>query len=156
MKPHLLIVAACAAFSLSAVATEVTYREDIAPMIKKLCSECHGPTSPNLAEFSLNQEKYKKEKLGPKTDTYADLLQIIGWPDAGALMRRLDDGANTADKKPGNMNKYLGETPAERAANLTIIKAWLGDGGWNLNRWSKRGDVPAVTKEQLDKLALKY
>ena len=37
-----------------------------------------------------------------------------------------------------------------------MIKAWVGEGGWNLNRWSKRGEVPGITKEQLDKLKLKY
>ena len=72
-------------------------------------------------------------------------------------MRRLDDGTNkNAGGKPGNMYKYLGDTDAERAKNLATLKAWVGDGGWNLNRWSARGDVPAVTKEQADKLVLKY
>jgi hypothetical protein len=156
MKLNLISAVICAVFAVPAMASDVTYRNDIAPMIKKMCSECHGPMSPSLADFSLDQEKFKKDKQGPKTDTYADLLQIIGWPDSGALMRRLDDGTNAADKKPGNMNKYLGETDAERAANLAIFKAWLGDGAWNLNRWAKRGDVPAITKDQLDKLKLKY
>jgi hypothetical protein len=32
----------------------------------------------------------------------------------------------------------------------------VGEGGWNLNRWKARGDVPAITKDQLDKLQLKY
>lgn len=73
-----------------------------------------------------------------------------------AFMRRLDDGSTTPDKKPGNMYKHLGETDAERSAKLATIKAWLGEGAWNLNRWGKRGDVPAITKEQLEKLKLKY
>ena len=140
-----------------AMASDVTYRNEIRPLIKSQCAECHGDDSPSLAEFLLDQEKYKKDKLGPRTSSYAELIQLIGWPDAGAFMRRLDDGSNTADKKPGNMYKYLGEVDAQRAANLQIIKAWLGgDGTWNLNRWEKRGDVPAITKEQLDKLKLKY
>ena len=71
-------------------------------------------------------------------------------------MRRLDDGSGSADKKPGNMYKYLGETDAERAANLNLVKAWLGEGGWNLNRFQKRGEVPGVSKEQMEKLKLKY
>ena len=87
---------------------------------------------------------------------FPDQLQLIVYTDTGAFMRRLDDGANTADKKPGNMYKYLGETDAERAKNLVMIKSWVGEGGWNLNRWAKRGEVPGITKEQLDKLKLKY
>jgi hypothetical protein len=68
------------------------------------------------------------------------------------MQRRLDDGKSpAAGGKPGNMYKHLGENDAERAANLAKIKAWLGDGAWNLNRWGARGDVPAVAKEQLDK-----
>jgi hypothetical protein len=54
------------------------------------------------------------------------------------------------------MYTKLGENDAERAKNLALIKAWLGDGGWNLNRFNKKGDVPGVTKEQLEKLKLKY
>lgn len=133
-----------------------TYRSNIQPFIKAQCAECHGADSPTLAEFKLDEEKYKKAKQGPRTDTYENLLQIMAYPDSGAFMRRLDDGANTADRKPGNMYKYLGETDAERAQNLVMIKAWVGEGGWNLNRWTKRGDVSGVSKEQLDKLQLKY
>src|SRR5512139_2295838 len=99
-------------------AAVVTYRTHIARWIKAQCAESHGDDAPTLAEFKLNEEKYKKAKLGPRTDTYADLRQIVAYPDHGALMRRLDDGTNTPDGKPGNMYKNLGETGAERAANL--------------------------------------
>lgn len=156
MKSRMLMTLACATFALPVLADDVTYRKDIQPLIKAQCGECHGSDSPTLAEFLLDQEKYKKDKLGPRLDSYADLLQLVGWPDTGAFMRRLDDGSSTADKKPGNMYKELGSNDAERAANLKLIKAWVGEGAWNLNRWKARGDVPAITKEQLDKLRLKY
>lgn len=159
MKQHairLVVLAAASILSLSARAADVSYRTEIRPFIKAQCGECHGDSAPTLAEFDLDKERYKKEKLGPRTSTYETLVQLIGWPDTGAFMRRLDDGSNTADKKPGNMFKHLGETDAERIKNLTMIKAWVGEGAWNLNRWEKRGDVPAITKDQLDKLKLKY
>lgn len=156
MKSKLLMTLACATLALPVLADDVTYRKDIRPLLKEQCGECHGNGSPTLAEFLLDQEKYKKDKLGPRLDTYADLLQLVGWPDTGAFMRRLDDGSSTADKKPGNMYKELGSNDAERAANLQRIKAWVGEGAWNLNRWNARGDVPAITKEQMDKLKLKY
>lgn len=156
MKSKLLMTLACATLALPVLADDVTYRKDIRPLLKEQCGECHGNGSPTLAEFLLDQEKYKKDKLGPRLDTYADLLQLVGWPDTGAFMRRLDDGSHTADKKPGNMYKELGSNDAERAANLQRIKAWVGEGAWNLNRWNARGDVPAITKEQMDKLKLKY
>ncbi len=54
-----------------------------------------------------------------------------------------------------NSRALLGSDDAERAKNLQTIKAWLGDGAWDLNRWEKRGDAPAVSKEQLDKIKAK-
>ena len=140
----------------SAAAADVTYRGEIRALVKAQCLECHGDKSPTLAEFELNEEKYKEDKSGPRFDTYADLIALVGWPDSGALMRRLDDGTNTADKKKGSMYKYLGETDAQRAANLAIMKAWVGEGAWNLKRWTKRDNVPAITKEELNLLKLKY
>jgi hypothetical protein len=156
MKLQLTLALACAALAVPALAQEVTYRTHVAPLLKAQCAECHGADSPTLAEFKLDEEKYKKAKAGPRTDNYADLLQLIAYSDTGAFMRRLDDGAQTGDKKPGNMYKYLGETDGERAKNLAMLKTWVGEGGWNLNRWTRRGDVPGVTKEQLEKLQLRY
>ena len=156
MKRSVFAAALVAVLSSTAWAQDVTYRTHIAPLIKANCAECHGADSPSLQEFKLAEEKYTKEKQGPRLDTYEHLLSIIVYPDPGALMRRLDDGSSNADKKPGNMYKNLGETDAERAKNLQLFKAWLGEGGWNLNRWAVRGTVPAVTKDQLDKLKLKY
>jgi hypothetical protein len=156
MRVKLAATIVVSTLALPAFAQDITYRKDIAPMLKAQCDECHGDKSPSLAEFKLDEEKYKKAKEGPRIDTYEHLLSLIAYPDTGALMRRLDDGSSTPDRKPGNMYKYLGETEAERSANLKTIKAWLGEGAWNLNRWGKRGDVPAITKEQLEKLKLKY
>jgi hypothetical protein len=156
MNKTLAIAMLSATLVAPAMASDVTYRVNIAPLFKAQCAECHGDNAPTLADFNLDQEKYKKDKFGPRTSTYADLLQLVGWPDTGALMRRLDDGTSTADKKPGNMYKNLGETDTERAANLKLVKAWVSEEAWNLNRWAKRGEIPAITKEQLDKLQLKY
>jgi hypothetical protein len=156
MKLNLFAAVGCAAVAFPLMAADVTYRNDIKPFIKANCEECHAGDAPTLAEFKLDEEKYKKAKLGPRTDTYENLLMIVAYPDPGAFMRRLDDGTSNADKKPGNMFKHLGETDAERAKNLVMIKAWVGEGGWNLNRWDAKGDVPAVSKEQLNKLKLKY
>jgi single heme cytochrome PccH len=156
MQMKLVAAAIGILVSLPTVAQDVTYRGQIAGLMKKNCVQCHGPDSPSLAEFKLAEGKFTKEKKGPSMNSYAELIQFVGWPDTGALMRRLDDGANTADRKPGNMYKQLGETDAERAENLKIFKAWVGNDAWNLNRFQARGTVPAVTKDQLDKLKIKY
>ncbi|MDD5031112.1 MAG: cytochrome C [Rhodoferax sp.] len=159
MKRSLLTTIACTAIALPAMAADVTYRNDIAPMFKAQCAECHSADAkaPTLQEYKLDQKKYDKEKVGPRTDTYENLVMLIAYPDSGALMRRLDDGTSTlAGGKPGNMYKNLGSTDAERVKNLATVKAWLGEGAWNLNRWSKKGEVPGITKEEQDKLVLKY
>jgi len=138
-------------------AQEVTYRNSIAPLWKAQCIACHGAPSPERADFLLDEKGYEAKSQGPRMDSYERFIAFIAWPDTGALMRRLDDGTSpNAGGKPGNMNQYLGSTAQERAANLKIVKAWVGDGAWNLNRWNKRGEVPAVTKEQLDKIKVKY
>lgn len=155
-QKQVFVSAATTLMLFSAAAHAQTYRAHVQPFIKAQCAECHGAEAPTLAEFKLNEEKYKKEKLGPRTDTYENLLQIVVYPDAGAFMRRVDDGTNTPDKKPGNMYKYLGETDAERQVNLKMLKGWVGDGAWNLNRWSDKGDVPGITKAQLDKVKVQY
>jgi len=165
MKLKLLATVAVAAITLPAMAADVTYRKDVAPMLKKYCAECHAEAagSPSMAEFKLDEERYiKKEKVGPRSDTYEHLLQLVNGMSTGAFMRRLDDGTSPySGGKPGNMYKYLCEKEntnnnADCAANLKILKEWVGEGGWNLNRMAARGDVPALTKEQMDKLKLKY
>ena len=164
MKLSLIASIACAVVALPAVAADVTFRNEVAPMLKKYCAECHSEKAgaPSMADFNLDQEKYKKEKVGPRSDTYEHLLQLVNGKSTGAFMRRLDDGTSPySGGKPGNMYKYLCEQDnkdnnAECAANLLVLKAWVGEGGWNLNRMSARGDVPALTKEQMDKVKVKY
>jgi hypothetical protein len=164
MKLRLIASLACAVVALPTLAADVTYRKEVAPMMQKYCAECHSEKAgaPSMADFNLDQEKYKKEKVGPRSDTYEHLLQLVNGKSTGAFMRRLDDGTSPhSGGKPGNMYKYLCEKDnkdnnAECAANLQVLKAWVGEGGWNLNRMSARGDVPALTKEQMDKVQVKY
>jgi hypothetical protein len=140
----------------SALASDVTYRKDIRPLWTAKCSACHGAKSPYLGEFLENTDKYKKMMKGPRMDTYADLIIFVGWPDTGAIMRRLDDGKNTKDGKPGNMYQYLGATDEERQKNFGVFKAWVGGEAWTHKRWDTKGDMPGVTKEELSKMKLKY
>ena len=156
MLQKLIATLAFVTASASALGDDVTYTKDIQPLFKVLCVECHGAESPDLETFKKNEKRFTKEKTGPRMYTYNELISYIGWPDTGAIMRRLDDGKASPSGKPGNMYRYLGEDDTERQKNLATFKAWVGEGGWNLNRWKTRGDVPAITKDQLDKLQLKY
>ena len=137
-----------------AVAQELTWRQNIVPIVTTKCIMCHGSKAPEYNEWML-LENEKRQSLAPRMDTYPAFMTYVVWPATGAMMRRLDDGKATGGK-PGNMYKYLGGTDEERAKNLKMIKDWLGDGAWFLNRWKARKDVPGVPKEQLEKIKAKY
>ena len=143
--------------SATGLAAEATYTKDIKPLVEAKCAACHGAASPTLAEFLKDDKKFAAAMKGPRLDTYADLVMLIGWPDTGAIMRRLDDGKNAlAGGKPGNMYQYLGGTEDERQKNLQTFKDWVGPEGWVLNRFGARGAVPGISKEQLEKILVKY
>lgn len=138
-----------------ALAQDATYRKDVKPLFDAKCAACHGAASPYFGEFDADVKKFAAAMKGPRMDSYADLIFFVGWPDTGALMRRLDDGKN-ADGKPGNMYQFLGASDEERQKNLQTFKAWVGADGWVLNRFKARGKVPGITKEQLEKIQVKY
>jgi len=152
----LIVAAALAASGTTAAAQDVTYRKDVRPVFDKYCGECHSaPDAPYYGEFKENEKKFTAKKQGPRMDSYTDMLYFIGWPDTGALMRRLDDG-RSAGGKPGNMYRYLGESEEERQKNLKVFQDWVGAGGWILKRWEARGDVPGISREELDRIKVKY
>ncbi|ACL71345.1 cytochrome c family protein, putative [Thioalkalivibrio sulfidiphilus HL-EbGr7] len=130
---------------------EVTYREHIRPLWENNCAQCHGATAPYRGEFREDRARYERENKGPRMDTYADLVYFIAWPSTGALMRRLDDGGNTANGKPGNMYQYLGGSEEERQKNLALFRAWVGgDEAWTMKRSGE------ISKEELERFKLAY
>jgi hypothetical protein len=54
------------------------------------------------------------------------------------------------------MFPFLGTTDEERQKNLQTFKDWVSPEGWVLNRFNARGDVPGISKEQLEKIRVKY
>ena len=122
----------------------VTYEKDVKKIVSAGCLSCHGSDSPAIGEFMKDKEGFKQKMKGPRMDTYENLIIFISGKDAGALMRRLDDGKNTKDGNPGNMFKHLGKTDPERAMNLEIIKKWIG--GWTLKRKTEmtESDLKAI------------
>ena len=156
MLKRLALPTLCATVMASPVfASEITYRQDIKPLWEQRCASCHGKKSPTLGQFKQDSERYEAENRGPRMASYAELTSFIVWPETGALMRRLDDGRISG--KPGNMYQHLGETERERQANLETFKAWVGaKEDWFHNRWNARGDIPAVSKEQISRLNLAY
>jgi len=133
-----------AAFVIVAVAVPVfageavTYEKDIKGIIARQCLSCHGSDSPAMEGFKQDEAGYKTKMKGPRADTYGNLMVMVKGSDAGALMRRLDDGKNTKDGKPGNMHTYLGSTDAERSTNLETFKKWVGS--WTLKRKKELSD----------------
>src|SRR3989339_120849 len=133
--------------SAGAHAEDIGYKTHIKPLFDAKCSVCHGTGSPQLPEFKKDKKKHTGMMKGPRMDSYLHLIGFIGWPDTGAVMRRLDDGKNTKDGKPGNMYQYLGSTDEEKQQNLKLFKDWVGN--WTLKKWKD------VTKEELDGIKVK-
>jgi mono/diheme cytochrome c family protein len=125
----------------------VTYEKDVKSIIAKGCLSCHGSNAPTFEQFDQNKEGFKKQNKGPRMDTYQDLITFVNGKETGALMRRLDDGKNIKDGKPGNMYRWLGKTDEERAKNLETIKKWVG--GWTLKRKAE------ITEEELKAIRAK-
>jgi hypothetical protein len=151
-----LAIAIAAGVCDISLAQEVTYRKNIRPLWVEKCAACHGSGSPYMGEFESAAAKYTAESKGPRMDTYADLIFFIGWPDTGAIMRRLDDGKSVKGGKPGNMYPYLGANEEERQKNLNTFKEWVGRDAWILKRWDPKGDVSGITRDELGKIKVKY
>jgi mono/diheme cytochrome c family protein len=130
----LMLVAAWALVGVSGSATaqSVTYENTVKKILAEQCMGCHGAGAPTLAQFDKDKEGWKKKMKGPRFDNYSDLMILVNGSDAGALMRRLDDGKSTKDGKPGNMYVWLGGSDAERAQRLDVMKKWVGN--WSLKR----------------------
>jgi hypothetical protein len=133
MRLAFAAVAAVLAAS-SARAEDVTYTRHIKPLFEAKCAGCHGGDSaPDHHAFKAEKEKWLSAGQGMRMDTYPHLVYFVGWPDTGALMRRLDDGRGRGDGQPGNMYRHLGTTEEERQANLKRFREWVGN--WVLKRW---------------------
>jgi hypothetical protein len=129
-------------------AEEISYTSNIKSIFDQKCIDCHGADAPEYKEFKKDKKKYIALNKGPRMDSYTYLLYFVGWPDTGALMRRLDDGNNTKNRTPGNMYINLGDTEAERQRNLETFKKWVGN--WSLKRWS------VAKKEEIEQMKVTY
>jgi hypothetical protein len=110
----------------------VKYRTHVKPIFDAQCLSCHASTAPEYEQFGAEKEKWLKQGLGMRMDTFRQLANFVVWPNTGAIMRRLDDGKSAKDGKPGNMYQYLGNTEEERQKNLAVFKGWIGL--WTLKR----------------------
>jgi cytochrome c553 len=122
---------------------QVTYQKNIRSIMEARCSMCHGSQAPLIDDFKKDKDKYVRQNKGPRMDSYSLLIEFVKGKDAGAIMRRLDDGKSKDDKKPGNMYIFLGKDEEERQKNLKVFKEWVGS--WNLKR--KADLTPEETKK---------
>ena len=144
MKKFFVVVSIVILLIPAMAKAQMTYQKDISPVVEAKCSRCHGPGSPLVDEFKRDKEKYTKQIKGPRMNSYTLLLEFVKGKDAGAIMRRLDDGKSKEDKKPGNMYIYLGKDEEERQKNLKIFKGWVGS--WSLKRKAE------LSEEELKKI----
>ena len=148
MRKTLLLLAtagAMGALSAPAAAQPVTYENSVKKIFAERCAACHISGAPSMSEFQNNKEAWTKKFKGPSMADYKSVMVMVNGSDAGALMRRLDDGKNTKDGELGNMYNYLGSNPAERAARLDTMKKWVGN--WSLKRRKELSDseLQAIT-----------
>ena len=99
----IFVIPLLALFLPGMVRAQVAYQKDIRPLFEAKCSMCHGPASPLVDEFKKEKERHTKENKGPRMDSYSLSLEFVKGKDAGAMMRRLDDGKSKTDGKPGNI-----------------------------------------------------
>jgi len=130
-------------------AQEITWSGNIKGIVEQQCLGCHGSDSaPEYPQFKKEKEKWLAKGKAMRMDSYSHLVAFVGWPNTGAMMRRLDDGKGSKDGKPGNMYLHLGDSEGERQKNLALFKAWVGN--WSLKR------LPETTKEELIGITVKY
>lgn len=126
------LIPALLAFAAAApgLAEEITYSKHIRPVWEDQCERCHGASAPTYEVFLGDPKRFETDDKGPRMDTYESLLFFVNGPKApGALMRKLDDGANSKDGQPGNMYRHLGRSD-KRKANLQLFKQWVGEDAW--------------------------
>jgi hypothetical protein len=138
----------CASVSM---AQDVKYRTHIKQIFDAKCLRCHDSSTPEYEQFGVEKDKWLKQGLGMRMDSFRQLANFAVWPNTGAVMRRLDDGKNAKDGKPGNMYQYLGGTEEEKQKNFSMFKQWIG-------LWTPKR-LPELTKEEileLDKIRERY
>lgn len=149
MKRTLMAIGMTILTSSMATAQETTWSAVIKQIVEKQCLDCHGAeAAPEYPLFKKDKNAWLRKGQGMRMDSYSHLVAFVGWPNTGALMRRLDDGKGSADGKTGNMYQHLGATEEERQRNLGQFKAWVGN--WSLKRW------PETSKEDLNGIKVTY
>lgn len=140
--PALLALAA----SAPGFAEEITYSKHIRPVWEDQCERCHGSSAPTYEVFLGDPKKFETDDKGPRMDSYETLVFFVNSAkEAGALMRRLDDGSNTKDGQPGSMYRHLGRSE-KRKANLELFKQWVGEDAWFVKK------PEDITKEELQRI----
>ncbi|MBM3392693.1 MAG: cytochrome C [Betaproteobacteria bacterium] len=134
------------AAALPAQAEEITYAKHIKPVWEDQCGRCHDSSAPTYEVYMADPKKYDADDKGPRMDTYETLVFFLnGEKEAGALMRRLDDGANAKDGQAGNMYRHLGRSE-KRKENLQLFKKWVGEDAWTTKKTAE------LTKDDLQKI----
>lgn len=142
LMPAFLVLVA----SVPALAEDITYSKHIRPVWEDQCERCHGASAPTYEVFLGDPKGFETDDKGPRMDGYESLVFFVNGPKApGALMRKLDDGANTKDGQPGNMYRHLGRSE-KRKANLELFKQWVGEGAWFVKK------PEDITKEELQRI----
>ncbi|TAK62589.1 MAG: hypothetical protein EPO24_04835 [Bacteroidetes bacterium] len=100
-------------------ATQLSYKKDIAPILKKYCLPCHTEDMMNPSELYL--DSYENIMAGGKHGKPI----IVGKPDSSNLIKKISLKPPFGDPMP---LKRKTEFPAD---TLKILKAWIEHGAKN-------------------------
>jgi hypothetical protein len=133
----------------TAFAQKLTYSQHIRPLWEEMCERCHGASSPSYQDFLKFRDDpaVNLDGKGPRMDTYEGMMYFVNGPEAGALMRMLDDGAKSPGGSAGPMYRHLGRS-AQRKPNLQIFKQWIGEEAWVVKKAASE-----FSKEELQKIS---
>ncbi len=106
------------AASTSVAIDTVSFAEDVLPVFREYCAECHGGTNEAgevVTEVSLNLVEYDQVMAGSEFGTVVE----AGDPDGSFLVDQIESGDMPMDR------------PKLAAENIALVRAWILAGAMN-------------------------
>lgn len=114
-KMLLLVLALC---STPALATEVSYRKQVAPILHDYCLNCHEPGGKGYEKTGLDMRSYQSLMQGTKFGS----VITPGNSFTSILIQVIEGRVHTAIKMPYGMNGGLAKE------NISLLKQWVEQG----------------------------
>ena len=105
--------------------SDVSYKNDVTPIVKKYCLPCHAEESFNPSELSL--DSYELLMKGGKHGVPV----VGGKPEESILIRKLADDPPFGERMPLQSRRRKNVEPAKRLLpeEVKILEKWIAQGG---------------------------